>query len=93
MVNHGLGVLQSALSNQAPPSPLDPKFDAQATWVLLQTDYLNCTDANAGAAQAPPAAAPAVTPDGWPIPPEKRLASIKALPAKALGIKLKPKAV
>lgn len=49
MVNHGLGVLQSALSNQAPPTPLDPKFDAQATWMLLQTDYLNCTDAKSGA--------------------------------------------
>ena len=47
MVNHGLGVMQSALSNQAPPTPLDPKFDAAATWKELVTSYLNCNGAAA----------------------------------------------
>jgi hypothetical protein len=44
MVNHGLGVTQSALSNEAPPSPLEPNFNAQAAWALLLTNYLNCPD-------------------------------------------------
>jgi ankyrin repeat protein len=43
MINHGLGVMQSALANQAPLTPLDSKFDAAATWTELQTKYLNCT--------------------------------------------------
>jgi len=106
MVNHGLGVMQSALSNQAPPTPLDPKFDAAAAWKELSANYLNCADSNPDVAQvpvAPAAAAPApgaasptalnvaaapkpsqssaLPPDGWPIPPEKHLALIKALPA------------
>lgn len=42
MVNHGLGVMQSALSNQAPPAPLEPNFDAAAAWRELLTNYLNC---------------------------------------------------
>jgi Ankyrin repeats (3 copies)/Ankyrin repeat len=42
MVNHGLGVMQSALSNQAPLGPLEPNFDAAATWKELQTKYLQC---------------------------------------------------
>ena len=42
MVNHGLGVMQSALSNQSPPAPLEPNFDAAATWANLLTNYLNC---------------------------------------------------
>jgi len=50
MVNHGLGVMQSALANQAPPTPLKPKFDAAATWKELLTSYLEC----GGAAVAPP---------------------------------------
>ena len=45
MVNHGLGVMQSALANQAPPTPLEPNFDARATWALLLTNYLNCPQA------------------------------------------------
>jgi ankyrin repeat protein len=45
MVNHGLGVMQSTLANQAPPTPLDPKFDAAATWRELITSYLNCDSA------------------------------------------------
>ena len=51
MTNHGLGVMQSALSNQAPPTPLDPKFDAAATWKELVTSYLNCDGAVAKASQ------------------------------------------
>jgi hypothetical protein len=47
MVNHGLGVMQSALANQAPPTPLERKFDAAATWRDLITNYLNCGDAAA----------------------------------------------
>ena len=47
MVNHGLGVMQSALANQAPPTPLEPKFDAAATWTDLITNYLNCGGAAA----------------------------------------------
>jgi ankyrin repeat protein len=47
MVNHGLGVMQSALANQAPPTPLDSKFDAAATWRDLITNYLNCGGAAA----------------------------------------------
>lgn len=42
MVGHGLGVMQSALANQEPPSPLEPNFDATATWRELITNYLNC---------------------------------------------------
>ena len=42
MVNHGLGVMQSALSNQPPPGPLVPNFDPAATWMELQTKYLDC---------------------------------------------------
>lgn len=49
MVSHGLGVMQSALANQAPASPLDPKFDAAATWRDLIANYLLC-----GGAAAPP---------------------------------------
>jgi ankyrin repeat protein len=47
MVNHGLGVMQSALANQASPTPLEPKFDAAATWRDLITNYLNCGGAAA----------------------------------------------
>jgi ankyrin repeat protein len=47
MVNHGLGVMQSALANQPPPTPLEPKFDAAATWRDLITNYLNCGGATA----------------------------------------------
>ena len=42
MVNHGMGVMQSALSNHAPPTPLEPNFDGAATWSKLLTNYLNC---------------------------------------------------
>lgn len=42
MVNHGLGAMQSALSNQAPPAPLEPNFDAAAAWRELLTNYLDC---------------------------------------------------
>ncbi|HEY0801540.1 MAG TPA: ankyrin repeat domain-containing protein, partial [Steroidobacteraceae bacterium] len=42
MVNHGMGAVQSALSNQAPPAPLEPNFDAAAAWRGLITNYLNC---------------------------------------------------
>jgi len=99
MVNHGMGAVQSALANQAPPTPLEANFNAQASWALLLTNYLNCPVANFAIAQAPATAATvttapptkatptdqsarseALTPDGWPIPPEKHLASIKALP-------------
>jgi hypothetical protein len=51
MVNHGLGVMQSALSNQLPPPPLEPNFDAAATWATLVINYLDCT----------PAVSPAIT--------------------------------
>jgi hypothetical protein len=44
MVNHGMGVMQSALANQAPPTPLEPNFNAQASWTQLLTNYLNCPD-------------------------------------------------
>jgi len=47
MVSHGLGVMQSALANQAPPTPLEPKFDAAATWRDLITNYLDCGGAAA----------------------------------------------
>jgi hypothetical protein len=47
MVSHGLGVMQSALVNQAPPTQLEPKFDAAATWRDLITSYLNCGGAAA----------------------------------------------
>jgi Ankyrin repeats (3 copies)/Ankyrin repeat len=47
MVSHGLGVMQSALANQAPPTLLEPKFDAAATWRDLITNYLNCAGAAA----------------------------------------------
>ena len=47
MVSHGLGVMQSALANQAPPTPLGPKFDAAATWRDLIANYLNCGGAAA----------------------------------------------
>lgn len=50
MVNHGLGVMQSALANQAPSTPFEPKFDAAATWRELLTSYLEC----GGAAAARP---------------------------------------
>jgi ankyrin repeat protein len=52
MVNHGLGLMQSTLANQAPPTALEPNFDAQATWAQLQTSYLNCTDSKSGVARA-----------------------------------------
>lgn len=55
MVNHGLGVMQSALSNQAPPAPLKSDFNAATTWRELQTNYLNCTDSNPDVAQVPAA--------------------------------------
>jgi Domain of unknown function (DUF4124)/Ankyrin repeats (3 copies)/Ankyrin repeat len=42
MVNHGLGAMMGALSNQPPPTPLEPNFDAAATWATLLTNYLNC---------------------------------------------------
>jgi len=45
MVNHGLGVMQSALSNQAPPTPLKADFNAAGTWKELITSYLNCDGA------------------------------------------------
>jgi ankyrin repeat protein len=47
MVSHGLGVMQSTLANQAPPTPLDPKFDAATSWRDLITNYLNCGGAAA----------------------------------------------
>ena len=47
MVNHGLGVMQSALANQAPSTPFDPQFDAAATWRELLTSYLECGGAAA----------------------------------------------
>ena len=47
MVNHGLGVMQSALANQAPSTPFDPQFDAVATWRGLLTSYLECGGAAA----------------------------------------------
>lgn len=47
MVSHGFGVMQSALANQAPPTLLDAKFDAAATWRDLITNYLNCVGAAA----------------------------------------------
>ena len=47
MVSHGLGVMQSALANQPPPTPFEPKFDAAATWRDLITNYLNCGGAAA----------------------------------------------
>lgn len=47
MVNHGLGVMQSALSNQAPPTPLKADFNPAATWRELITSYLNCDGAAA----------------------------------------------
>jgi len=47
MVSHGLGVMQSALAHQAPPTPLEPNFDAAATWNDLITNYLNCGGAAA----------------------------------------------
>lgn len=101
MVNHGMGAVQSALANQAPPAPLEPNFNAQASWTQLLTNYLNCTDATPGVTQAPATTAAAVTTapstkaapsnqssrpeeltsDGWPIPPDKHLASTKTLPA------------
>jgi ankyrin repeat protein len=43
MVNHGMGAVMGALSNQAPPPPLRSDFNAAATWTELQTMYLNCT--------------------------------------------------
>jgi Ankyrin repeats (3 copies)/Domain of unknown function (DUF4124)/Ankyrin repeat len=42
MVNHGMGAVMGALSNQAPAAPLVPNFDATATWKELQANYLNC---------------------------------------------------
>jgi hypothetical protein len=47
MVNHGLGAVQSALSNHSPPTPLQPNFDAAATWKELIANYLNCESAMA----------------------------------------------
>jgi len=59
MVNHGLGVMQSALSNQAPLGPLVPNFDAAATWTNLLANYLNCADSKPGdTLPAPPNMAP-----------------------------------
>jgi hypothetical protein len=43
MVNHGIGAVMGALSNQAPPTPLRADFDAAAAWADLQSNYLNCT--------------------------------------------------
>ncbi|HEY0746860.1 MAG TPA: ankyrin repeat domain-containing protein [Steroidobacteraceae bacterium] len=45
MVNHGMGAVQSAISNQAPPTPLETNFDAAAAWTGLTTSYLNCEPA------------------------------------------------
>jgi ankyrin repeat protein len=42
MVNHGMGAVQSALSNNSPPPPIEPNFDAAASWKGLLTTYLNC---------------------------------------------------
>jgi hypothetical protein len=42
MVNHGMGAVMGALSNQAPPTPLRADFDAAAAWADLQSHYLNC---------------------------------------------------
>jgi Ankyrin repeats (3 copies)/Domain of unknown function (DUF4124)/Ankyrin repeats (many copies) len=85
MVNHGMGVMQSALANQAPPTPLDPNFNAQAGWAQLLINYLNCTGPTPGVTQAHATAAAAateeLTPDGWPLAPDKHLASTKTLPA------------
>ncbi len=53
MVNHGLGTMVSALSKQAPPTPLEPNFDAASTWANLLTNYLNCSIAvTSGASHA-----------------------------------------
>jgi Lipoprotein LpqB beta-propeller domain len=93
--------MQSALANQAPPTPLESNVDAAASWTQLLTNYLNCTGATPGVTRAPATTASAerrvpsteaapsnrpsrseeLSPDGWPIPPEKHLASIKTLPA------------
>lgn len=48
MVNHGMGAVQSALANQAPPTSLEPNFNAQASWTQLLTNYLNCIGATPG---------------------------------------------
>jgi hypothetical protein len=44
MVNHGMGAVQSALADQAPPTPLEANFNVQASWAQLLTNYLNCPD-------------------------------------------------
>jgi ankyrin repeat protein len=43
MVNHGLGVMQSALTGQGQPAPLVPNFDAEGAWTTLLANYLNCS--------------------------------------------------
>jgi ankyrin repeat protein len=50
MVNHGLGAVQSGLSNQSPQAPLEPNFDAASVWASLLTNYLNCRTTITGAA-------------------------------------------
>jgi ankyrin repeat protein len=71
MVNHGMGAVQSALASQAQPTPLEPTFDAAGAWTTLLANYLSCSA---------PAQTAGLTPDGWPIPPEKHLHNVKALP-------------
>lgn len=46
MVSNGSGVMQSACQPSA-TTPLEPKFDAAATWRDLITNYLNCGGAAA----------------------------------------------
>jgi uncharacterized protein YfaA (DUF2138 family) len=43
MVNHGIGAIQSALTNQAQPASLEPNFDAAGSWKSLLTNYLSCS--------------------------------------------------
>jgi hypothetical protein len=45
MVNHGMGSVMGAISNKPPPPPLEPNFDASATWANLLTNYLECSSA------------------------------------------------
>jgi hypothetical protein len=51
MVNHGMAVVTSDLSNQASPPPLKADFDSAATWNDIQTQYLNCNGAASDALQ------------------------------------------
>jgi ankyrin repeat protein len=73
MVNHGMGAVQSALTNRAQPAPLEPNFNAAGAWTTLLANYLNCSA---------PVQLAELTPDGWPIPPAKHLPTVKALPPR-----------